>query len=84
MVEFEPTIDVKPGSYPSSINPKNKDAIPAAILTTTTFDASTVDPLSGAGQRDQRAYTIGIDPGWDQMHSNPGFRALLKQIGLDI
>jgi hypothetical protein len=38
------TIDIKPGSYPNSINPKSKGKIPVAILTTEDFDASTVDP----------------------------------------
>jgi hypothetical protein len=41
-------IDLKPGSDPNSINPKNKGVIPVAILTTATFDATTVDPLSVA------------------------------------
>ncbi|MEW5960016.1 MAG: DUF5050 domain-containing protein [Chloroflexota bacterium] len=36
-------IDIKPGSYPNSINPKSKGEIPVAILTTDTFDATTVD-----------------------------------------
>jgi hypothetical protein len=39
-------IDIKPGSYPNSINPKNKSVIPVAILTTESFDVTTVDPLS--------------------------------------
>ncbi len=39
-------IDIKPGSDSNSINPKNKGVIPVAILTTSTFDATTVDPLS--------------------------------------
>ena len=45
-------IDIKPGSFPNSINPKSKGKIPVAILTTdssdngTTFDATTVDPTS--------------------------------------
>ncbi|MGD2086189.1 MAG: VCBS repeat-containing protein [Candidatus Aminicenantes bacterium] len=46
-------IDIKPGSWPNAINPRNKGVIPAAILTTGTavgesvgFDATTVDPLS--------------------------------------
>jgi hypothetical protein len=37
-------IDIKPGSYPNSINPNAGGVIPVAILTTDTFDASTVDP----------------------------------------
>jgi len=36
-------IDVKPGSYPNSINPKSKGKIPVAIFTTDTFIASQVD-----------------------------------------
>jgi hypothetical protein len=41
------TIDIKPGTFPNSINPKSKGVIPVAILTTATFDATLVDPLSG-------------------------------------
>lgn len=37
------SIDIKPGSEPNSINPKSKGVIPVAILTTDTFDATTVD-----------------------------------------
>jgi YVTN family beta-propeller protein len=36
-------IDIKPGSFPNSINPKSKGVIPVAILTTASFDATTVD-----------------------------------------
>jgi hypothetical protein len=37
-------IDIKPGSYPNSINCKNlKGMIPVAILTTEDFDATTID-----------------------------------------
>jgi len=48
-------IDIKPGSFPNSINPNSKGVIPVAILTTTDFDASLVDPetvaLEGVGAR---------------------------------
>lgn len=37
-------IDIKPGSFPNSINPNSQGVIPVAILTTDTFDATTVDP----------------------------------------
>jgi hypothetical protein len=40
------SIDIKPGGFPNSINPKNKGVIPVAILTTDTFDATTVDPTT--------------------------------------
>jgi hypothetical protein len=36
-------IDIKPGSYPNSINPRSRGKIPVAIITTETFDAATVD-----------------------------------------
>jgi hypothetical protein len=47
-------INIKPGSFPNSINPKNQGVIPLAILTTAAgeyglplaFDATLVDPLS--------------------------------------
>ncbi|MBI4486218.1 MAG: right-handed parallel beta-helix repeat-containing protein, partial [Acidobacteria bacterium] len=39
-------IDSKPGSFPNSINPRSRGRIPVAILTTDTFDATTVDPTT--------------------------------------
>jgi hypothetical protein len=39
-------IDIKPGSDSNPINPQSKGVISVAILTTSTFDATTVDPLS--------------------------------------
>lgn len=39
-------IDIKPGSFPNSINPKSKGEIPVAVLTTDTFDATTIDPAT--------------------------------------
>ncbi len=39
-------IDIKPGSFPNSINPRDKGVIPVAILSTDTFDASTEDPTT--------------------------------------
>jgi len=39
-------VDVKPGSFPNSLNPQSKGVIPVAILTTDGFSATSVDPLS--------------------------------------
>jgi len=39
-------IDIKPGSYPNSINLRSKGVVPVAVLTTEEFDAGTVDPAS--------------------------------------
>lgn len=42
-IAVEVDIDIKPGSDPNSINPNSKGVIPVAILTTPSFDATTVD-----------------------------------------
>lgn len=51
----EVTIDIKPGSYPNSINLGSHGVIPVAILSDADFDATSVDPktvfLAGAGVR---------------------------------
>jgi hypothetical protein len=39
-------IDIKPGSYPNSINLKSKGVVPVAVLTTDDFDASAVDRVT--------------------------------------
>ena len=43
---IEVNIDIKPGSYPNSINLQDKGVVPVAILTTADFDASTVYPTT--------------------------------------
>jgi len=40
------TIDIKPGSYPNSINLGSNGNVPVAIFSTEDFDATTVDPLT--------------------------------------
>jgi len=42
----EVDIDIKPGSFPNSINLNSKGVIPVAILTTAVFDATDVDPTT--------------------------------------
>ncbi|MFZ2951050.1 MAG: hypothetical protein WA003_16360 [Desulfuromonadaceae bacterium] len=40
-------INIKPGSFPNSINPRNRGKIPVAILSTPTFNApATINPTS--------------------------------------
>ncbi len=39
-------IDIKPGGFPNSINLRSRGKIPVAILSTETFDATTIDPAS--------------------------------------
>ena len=46
ITDVEVVIDIKPGGNPNSINLKSKGVIPVAILTTASFNATTVDPLS--------------------------------------
>ncbi len=50
---LEVAIDIKPGSDPNSINLSSAGVIPVAILSSDTFDATTVDPdtVSLAGAR---------------------------------
>jgi hypothetical protein len=43
---YEVLIDIKPGSFPNSINPDQNGTTPVAILSTPEFDAATVDPDS--------------------------------------
>ena len=46
---FEPIpilIDIKPATFPNTINPNSKGKIPVAILTTDFFDATDVDPTT--------------------------------------
>jgi hypothetical protein len=38
-------IDIRPGSFPNRINLRSRGVIPVAILTTDTFDATTVEPV---------------------------------------
>ena len=39
-------LDIKPGTFPNSVNPRSTGVIPAAIVTTDTFDAATIDVLT--------------------------------------
>ena len=41
---IEVEIDIKPGSYPNSINLNSKGVVPVAVLTTDDFDPYDVDP----------------------------------------
>jgi hypothetical protein len=43
VIEKQVSIDIKPGSFPNSINTESKGVIPVAILTTDAFDATAVD-----------------------------------------
>jgi hypothetical protein len=65
-------IDIKPGSYPNSINPRSQGVIPVAILTTDTFDALQVDAesvkfgLDLATERHGQAHVEDVDGDGDQ------------------
>lgn len=43
---LEVGIDIKPGSYPNSINLTSNGSVPVAILSSSTFDATSVDPTT--------------------------------------
>ena len=51
IAEIEPPVrtvdvDIKPGSYPNSVNLGSNGVVPVAILSTLDFDATTVDPVT--------------------------------------
>jgi hypothetical protein len=48
ITEIQVSIDIKPGSDPNSINLSSSGVIPVAILSSDTFDATTVDPVTVA------------------------------------
>ena len=64
-------IDIKPGGDPNSINPNSDGVVPAAILTTDTFDAAQVDPLTvafgpnGATESDGQSHIQDVDDDGD-------------------
>lgn len=39
-------VDIKPGSFPNSINPGSEGTVPVVTLSSSTFNATTVDPLT--------------------------------------
>jgi hypothetical protein len=68
-VEVE--INIKPGSYHNSINPRSKGVIPVAIITTDDFDATMVDPSTvmfgpgGASMIHRKAHVEDVDEDGD-------------------
>jgi hypothetical protein len=60
-------LDIRPGSDPNSINPSSRGVIPIAILTTDTFEATSIDPLSvefgpnGATEAHNRGHIEDVD-----------------------
>ena len=44
LVKLQVTIDIKPGGFPNSVDLRSNGTVPVAILSSPTFDASTVDP----------------------------------------
>jgi hypothetical protein len=70
-VILEVDIDIKPGSFPNSINLTNNGVIPVAILTTDTFDATMVDPSrvwfgpAGAAMIHRKAHEEDVDEDGD-------------------
>ncbi|MEE9603375.1 MAG: PEP-CTERM sorting domain-containing protein, partial [Thermoguttaceae bacterium] len=38
------SLDIKPGSWPNSVNPKSKGVLPVAVPGTETFDVTEIDP----------------------------------------
>lgn len=65
------SVDIKPKKDPNPVNLRSRDVIPVAILTTDTFDATTVDPLSvefgpsGAFEAHDRGHIKDVDEDGD-------------------
>jgi hypothetical protein len=62
-------VDIKPGDFPNVINPKSKGVIPVAILTTDSFDASTVNSAT---------VTFGATGG-----EAPALKATMAELNMD-
>jgi hypothetical protein len=46
-VQFIPVqVDIKPGEAPNAVNPRNQGVTPVAILSSSTFDATQIDPAT--------------------------------------
>ena len=64
-------IDIRPNKEPNPVNLRSGSVIPVAILTTDTFDATTVDPLSvafgpnGALEAHDRGHIKDVDSDGD-------------------
>lgn len=61
-------IDIKPGSYPNSINLKSNGVVPVAVLTAGGFDAANVDPgtVAFAGVSPLRWTLCDVDDDGDE------------------
>lgn len=66
------SIDIKPGSEPNCFNNNGNGVIPVAILTTDTFDASTVEP-----------YSLSLDGANARVKGKSGNAGTLEDIDLD-
>jgi hypothetical protein len=83
---IEVQIDIKPGSYPNSINLKSKGKVPVAILTTDDFDAYDVDPetcyFAGASPLRWNMHDLGKD-GDDDMVLHFNTQDLVEYLNKD-
>jgi uncharacterized delta-60 repeat protein len=43
---IEVTVDIKPGAAPNTVNPRSRGVIPVAVLSSDSFDAASIDPLT--------------------------------------
>jgi hypothetical protein len=76
-VQFIPVqIDIKPGGTPNAINPHDQGVVPVAILSSSIFDATSVDPAS---VRFGPALAAPTDGGHVQDVNNDGLPDLLFQ-----
>ena len=76
-------IDIKPGSFPNSINPSSNGVIPVAILGTSSWDVSTVDPTTlvfmAVGDNPTLVISNAIGFGFEDVNDD-GFTDLVAHI----
>ena len=74
-------IDIKPGSFPNSLNVKSKGVLPVAILGTADFDTTQVDPATMLLSWDGISGVPGIPPlrwAWEDVNSDGFMDIVLK------
>lgn len=76
-VQFIPVqIDIKPGGSPNAVNPNNQGVVPVAILSSSSFDATQVDPIT---VRFGRAAAAPVDGGHVEDVNGDGIPDLVLQ-----
>jgi hypothetical protein len=77
----EVLVDIKPGSFPNSLNVKSKGLLPVAILGTADFDVMQVDPVTMLLGWDGISFVPGVPPlrwAWEDVNEDGWMDLVLK------